>query len=126
MEKYKDIDLSLTKNPITRDINPIFDIDAIKRSVKNLVLVGFFERRLNPYIGSYVYQQLFENITPFTIVKLKRTISDVINRHEPRIELISVDIDVEEDNNFISATISFFVRNIPKVHNLTITLERLR
>ena len=39
--RYKDIDLSLTKNPKTKDIYTLTDIDAVKRSVRTLVLTKF-------------------------------------------------------------------------------------
>jgi phage baseplate assembly protein W len=126
MPRYQDIDLSFQKNPITRDIFTLTDAEAVRKSVKHLVLTKFFERRLNPYIGSTVYMQLFENITPYTLANLRRSIIDVINNFEPRAELLSVNINPDIDNNYIEVNISFYIINLPEVYDVKITVERLR
>jgi phage baseplate assembly protein W len=126
MPRYQDIDLSFQKNPITRDIYTLTDAEAGRKSVKHLVLTKFFERRLNPYIGSTVYMQLFENITPYTLANLRRSIIDVINNFEPRAELLSVNINPDIDNNYIEINISFYIINLPEVYDVKITVERLR
>jgi phage baseplate assembly protein W len=126
MPRYQDIDLSFQKNPITRDIYTLTDAEAVRKSVKHLVLTKFFERRLNPYIGSTVYMQLFENITPYTLANLRRSIIDVINNFEPRAELLSVNINPDIDNNYIEINISFYIINLPEVYDVKITVERLR
>ncbi len=126
MPRYQDIDLSFQKNPITRDIFTLTDAEAVRKSVKHLVLTKFFERRLNPYIGSTVYMQLFENITPYTLANLRRSIIDVINNFEPRAELLSVNINPDIDNNYIEVNISFYIINLPDVYDVKITVERLR
>lgn len=126
MPRYQDIDLSFEKNPITRDVFTLTDAEAVKKSVKHLVLTKFFERRLNPYIGSTVYMQLFENITPYTLANLRRSIIDVINNFEPRAELLSVNINPDIDNNYIEVNISFYIINLPEIYDVKITVERLR
>ena len=64
--RYKDIDISLQKNPLTGDIYSITDNDAVKRSVRLLVLTSLGEKLFHPEIGSAVYSSLFENLDAST------------------------------------------------------------
>ena len=72
--KFRDIDLNFQRHPVTNDIVKIEDVDAIKRSVKNLVQTNFYERPFHPELGCGVRDLLFENFTPITGIFLKRKI----------------------------------------------------
>ncbi|MCX8008110.1 MAG: GPW/gp25 family protein [Patescibacteria group bacterium] len=124
--RYKDIDLSLTYNPIRRDILPVYDAEAVKRSLKNLILISIFERKMNPWAGSLVYTQLFENITPLTEPLIKKLIENVVFNYEPRVELKNVVVRPDPDQNFLEIFIVFSIINLPETYNLSIKLERLR
>ena len=63
---YIDLDLDFTRNPATNDVSFKKDEEAIKRSVRNLVLTNFGERKFHPEIGSDAYSYLFENMSPLT------------------------------------------------------------
>ena len=51
---YRDIPLSFQKHPGTGDVRPLKDIDAVKQSVKNLILTNFGDRPFQFDIGSNV------------------------------------------------------------------------
>ncbi len=121
-----DLDLSFTPNPVTGDINPLRDIEAIKRSVKNLILTNFQERPFQPEIGSGVRGLLFELADPITIHDIETAISRTINNFEPRVNLLEVNVNDEVDNNSYSVSITFQVIATEQVGNATIILERLR
>lgn len=124
--RYKDFDISLEKST-TGDIYTLKDIDAVKRSVKLLVLTNLGERPFSPNLGSDVYRSLFENADAFTAITLKRKISDVINNFEPRARLIKVDVNFDNiDNNSIGIDIHFYVVNIPEPVTVKVNLERVR
>ncbi|MCX8008237.1 MAG: GPW/gp25 family protein [Patescibacteria group bacterium] len=124
--RYKDIDLNMTLHPMKKDVMPVYDAEAVKRSLKNLILISIFERKLNPWAGSLVYTQLFENITPTTQPILKKLIENVVENYEPRVELKNVVVNAEPDQNFLEVFIIFRIINLPEEYNLTIRLERLR
>lgn len=124
--RYKDLDLSFKIDPKTRDVSSLYDIDAVKQSVKNLVLISLFERRMNPWVGSLVYTQLFELFTPKTLSLLKKLINDAIRNFEPRVELRGLTIKTAEDDHYLEINVSFTVINLPGEYNTTIKLERLR
>ena len=88
---FKDLNLNFNKNIITSDIAKLTDVEAIKRSVRNLVQLNHYEKPFHPEIGSNVRATLFENMTPITAAVLTRQIEDVIRDYEPRVELSRVD-----------------------------------
>jgi phage baseplate assembly protein W len=124
--RYKDIDLSFTKNPKTKDIYTLTDIDAVKRSVKHLVLTKFSERLFHPEIGSAIYGSLFENITSETSIIIETSVQDVINNFEPRAKLIRVDVKETSDLNSIDVEIYFYIVNIQDPVSVRVNLERVR
>ena len=123
---YSDLNLNFTKNPATKDVARLTDIEAVKRSVRNLILTNRFERPFHPEIGSSVRAILFENITPLNAVLLQDRIEEVIENFEPRVNLNQVIVQDEIDNNQYRVTISFYVVNTPEPVTITEFLQRLR
>ena len=60
---FKDISLSFARHPITGDIAKLSDVDAVKRSVRNLINTNFYERPFHPEIGSDIRATLFEPVS---------------------------------------------------------------
>jgi phage baseplate assembly protein W len=123
---FSDLNLNFTKNPATKDVARLTDIEAVKRSVRNLVLTNRFERPFHPEIGSSVRELLFENISPLTAVLLKDRIAEVINNFEPRAGLVDVNVNDQPDRNEYVVTVSFYVLNSPEPTDVTVYLQRLR
>tara|TARA_B110000503_G_C7010634_1_gene355516 strand:+ start:405 stop:830 length:426 start_codon:yes stop_codon:yes gene_type:complete len=126
INNYKDLDLNFTRNPVTNDVTRIEDIDAVKRSVKNLVQTNFYERPFHPELGCGIRELLFENYTPIIGIFLKRKISEVINRYEPRVSLVNVTLDDDPDRNRLKVSLYFYVQNVPDVVVIETFLQRLR
>ena len=124
---YKDLALSFEKNQSTGDVIIKRDIEAVKQSVKNLILTNHYERPFHPEIGSSVTAMLFEPMNPITANILQRTISECIENFEPRVRLSSVSAKAKFDQNAYEVTISFYVINVPgELITLTTMLERSR
>ena len=127
VRQYKDLDLFFSKLQGSKDISKVTDIEAVKRSVRNLVLTNFYEKPFHPEIGSGVRDMLFENMTPVTAVVLAKKVEDVIENFEPRARLISVRALPNLDRNEYEVTIEFFVVNTPtELVDMTVFLEVLR
>ena len=127
VRQYRDLDLFFSRKNGTNDIEKITDIEAVKRSVRNLVLTNFYEKPFHPEIGSGIRDMLFENMTPITAVVLARKVEDVIENFEPRARLIGVRAQPNLDRNEYEVTIEFFVVNTPtELVDMTIFLEVLR
>ena len=123
---YKDLDLNFTRNPVTNDVTRIEDVDAVKRSVKNLVQTNFYERPFHPELGCGIRELLFENYSPIIGIFLKRKIAEVINRYEPRVSLVNVTLDDDPDRNRLKVSLYFYVQNIPDAVVVETFLQRLR
>lgn len=124
--RYKDLDISLIKNPKNGDIYTLSDIEAVKRSVKLLVLTKAFERPFHPEISSRVYSSLFENFGEDSRIIIEASIKDVINNFEPRAKLIKVLVKDKQDDNSLDIFIYFSVANIVDPVSVKINLERVR
>ena len=127
VKRYKDLNLNFARHPITKDITPITDAAAVKRSVRNLVQYGHYEKPFHPEVGSGVRDILFENMTPITANALQRKIQDTIKNFEPRALLASVEVIPNFDNNRYEVIVEFYLQNAPnELVDISLALERLR
>jgi phage baseplate assembly protein W len=123
---FSDLDLNFTPHPVTGDITRRFDDSAIKTSIKNLLLTGYFERPFHSDMGSPIKNLMFDTITPMTTSVIKRAVTDVINNFEPRVILQDVDVTASPDNNSVYVSIVFNIVNTEKPLTLDLVLERTR
>ena len=124
---YKDLNLNFGIHPVTKQINTLTDAAAVKRSVRNLVQYGFYEKPFHPEIGSGVRDLLFENMTPITAQVLSQKIQDVITNFEPRAILAGVEVVPQLDKNQYDVIVEFYIQNAPaELVDLSFSLERLR
>lgn len=123
---YVDLDLDFFAERTTKDVSMKVGEDAIKRSIRNLVLTNFYEKPFQPAVGSNVRKLLFENATPFTAVLLSDAIESVINNYEPRVKLKKVEVEADIDNNGFNVRLQYIIlnRELPVV--TSIFLERIR
>jgi phage baseplate assembly protein W len=128
---YSDLDLDFLAHPTTGDVVKKTGIDAIKRSVRNLVMTNYYDRKFRSSIGSNATKILFDNINPFTATFLKDAIIEVITNFEPRIKLKEdqtdgVLVNVDADNNGYNVQLTFSVINTGAPAVISLFLERLR
>ena len=123
---YKDLDLDFQKNTATKDIQKLTDIEAVKRSVRNLIKLNHYEKPFRPEIGSNLRAMLFENITPQINHAISKQIDLLIKNYEPRCRLVQLNVQPDVDRNGYRASISFFVVNHPERVEVETFLERLR
>ena len=127
VRQYTDLDLFFGKKSSNSDVQEITDVKAVKRSIRNLVLLNHYEKPFHPEIASGVRDMLFELMTPVTAQILARKIEDVIQNFEPRARLISVTALPNLDRNEYEVSIEFYIVNQPtELVDLTIMLERVR
>ena len=127
VREYVDLDLFFGKKSSDKDISVVTDIQAVKRSIRNLVLLNIYEKPFHPEISSGFRDMLFELMTPVTAALLARQVQDVIENFEPRARLVGVRAIPDYDKNSYSVTVEFYVVNTPtELVDLTIFLERLR
>ena len=123
---WKDLNLNFTKHPTTNDIVKLEGVNAVKRSVRNLINLNHYEKPFHPEIGSNVRDMLFEPMTPLTEVFLAKKIEEVLINHEPRVRLVRVNVNSNPEQNRYRVWIEFYVVNHPEPVTVETFLERLR
>ena len=123
---YKDLNLGFEQNTATKDIQKITDVEAVKRSVRNLINTNHYEKPFHPEIGSNLRAMLFELMTPQMNHVITKQIENLINNYEPRCRLVQVHTQPMFDRNGYSVQISFRVLNHPNEVIVESFLERLR
>lgn len=123
---YSDLDLDFIAHPTTGDVVRKTGSDAIKRSVRNLILTNFYDRKFRPGIGSNAQKLLFENANPLTVSFLRDAIREVIENYEPRIQLLDVQVQFDYDNNGYNVGLAYIILNRSATVTTTIFLERIR
>jgi phage baseplate assembly protein W len=109
---FKDLSMSFQVNPLNYDLIAIKNETAIARSIRNLIFTLRGERFFNSNLGSGVSKVLFENMDEITASVLQDEIKNTINNYEPRVNLISVDVSPNYDNNEFYATITYNIVGI--------------
>ena len=123
---FKDLDLDFIAHPTTGDITKKVGVEAIKRSVRNLVLTNFYDRPFRSYLGSGAQKMLFDNMNPLTANFLSDAIKEVITNYEPRVVVENVVVNMVPDENGYVATITFKIVNNDQPVSFNLFLERLR
>lgn len=128
---YSDLDLDFMAHPNTKDVVKKTGVEAIKRSIRNLVLTNFYDRPFRPGIGSNAQRLLFDNITPLTANFLRDAIIEVIENFEPRAKLKmdssrGVVVTVDPENNGYVVTLTFVIINRGEPVTINMFLERIR
>ena len=123
---YSDIPISFTAHPITGNVKKSINRDAVKNSVRNIILTNHGERFFKPKFGGNVTSKLFENASKFTEFNTARSIRIALANYEPRAEVINVRVDSNPDTNNLTATLKFRIFNDPEPIDLDVLLERTR
>tara|TARA_B100000945_G_scaffold308604_1_gene298492 strand:- start:160 stop:561 length:402 start_codon:yes stop_codon:yes gene_type:complete len=124
---FKDISLSFTPHPVTKDLPILKNENAIVRSVRNLVQTIPTERFFNSLLGSEVRSSLFGFVDYGTAGVIEDQILTTIANFEPRVENVDVDVIPEPDDNTFTVIVRFDVvgQDIPS-QEFTFLLEATR
>jgi uncharacterized protein len=124
---YKDLDLNFLVHPNTKDLMYVKDIEAVKKAVKNICLTNFYERHFDDAYGCHIRALLFEPMSFFTALSIQQTIEEALMVYEPRINVISVEVlmDEQEENGY-DVTITFSIRTQTEPVRIEFFLERVK
>jgi phage baseplate assembly protein W len=123
---FSDLDLNFTAHPVTQDITRRYDENAVKTSLKNLILTSNYERPFHSEIGTPIKRLLFEPAGPMLEVMIKKAIEDTVYNFEPRVELLDVEVNALQDENSVYITINYKLVNTERPLSLDLVLERTR
>lgn len=124
--QFKDIAFTFDKHPKTKDVLIKKNEQAIISSIRHLIITNRGERPFQPDLGTTITRLMFENIDYGTAALLQNQIESTIKDYEPRVELDSVEVEPDLENNGFSATINFFIIGIPYLQTLDFFLESTR
>lgn len=123
---YKDIDLTLTAHPKTRDLMLKINADAIKRSLRHIFMWRKWDIPFNPDYHNHIMDLLFELNTIFTQSSIRTRSEWLINNFEPRVTVKNIDvIPIQEDSGY-EISIVYIIKEIRVEDNLNLYLKRVR
>ena len=123
---YSDLDLTFRRLPVTNDVALSYDDQAVIRSVRNLLLTGFYERPFQPNLGSNLNKLLFEPADQLTSNLIESEVRNVISNFEPRVTINSINVTITPDENSFTLSMTFFVGNNTRATTVTLLLQRSR
>ena len=91
---YTDIDLNLTPHPSSKDLTLKYDKDAVKRSLRNIMLTNDYERPFKPNFGANLRAQLFELADDITKYEIRKQITEAIEDYEPRVVIDKIYLSI--------------------------------
>jgi phage baseplate assembly protein W len=125
-EIYSDVDLGFFAHPITGNVSRKVNRDAVKQSVKSLILTDYYDRPFKPNIGCGIRYYLFELFTPAVKQQMESAIRETVANHEPRADIVSVLVEEKQDMHALVVSVAFMILNDPNPVVLDVILERVR
>ena len=124
---FKDISLSFSPHPVTKDLPVLTNERAIVRSVRNLVETIPTERFFNSLIGTDIRDSLFDNYTAITPTIIEDQVRNTIRNFEPRVGEIGVEVDALPDSNRLEVKVLFDIIGLQvPTQSFTFILEPTR
>ncbi len=123
---YSDFYSNFDLESVKKDLLSYKNEDSVKRSIRNILLTDKGERFFNPTFGSDIRKMLFENFSPSTEQVVADLIKTAIGNHEPRANVIDVNVSGNPDQNSMYINIVFSVINKAEPVTLELILNRIR
>ena len=124
---FKDISLSFSPHPVTKDLPVLVNERAISRSVRNLVETIPTERFFNTLIGTDIRDSVFENFTPLTVTVMEDQIRTTIANYEPRVNNVKLEVVGLPDQNTLEIKVLFDIVGLDQpVQSFNFILEPTR
>ena len=123
-DSFADLDLNFTAHPVTEDIVAKKDANAIRQSVKNILLTNHYERPFKPNFGANLRSMIFELTTPGMAQMFQRSLRKAISTTEPRVS--NVFIRAVDRDNSVDITIAYNIEGIVDQQNLEVSVSRVR
>ena len=124
---FKDISLSFSPHPVTKDLPVLLNERAIVRSVRNLVETIPTERFFNSLLGTDIRDSLFENFSASTVTIIEDQVRETIRNFEPRVGELSIEVDGRPDQNELEVKVIFDIVGLQvPTQSFTFLLEPTR
>ena len=124
---YSDFDFAFKKHPVTKDVPIKRDVEAIKQSVRNILLTRRGEKFFDPDFGGSLTEFLFENFDPIVKAEMEVRITNTLKNYEPRVKVLNVEVEDLSHRNALSLTLEVQIKSPENVTTkIEFIIERLR
>ena len=124
-EVFSDLDMAFIAHPMTGNVGRKTNREAVKQSVKSLILTDYFERPFKSDIGCSIRYFLFENFSAVVKQQMERAILEVIENYEPRADVFEVLVEERPEMNALTISVAFYILNDLEPVILDVLLERV-
>ena len=121
---YKDLAFSMFANPMSGDMGKKTGADAVKQAILSILKTNFNERLFQPEFGSNIRALLFEQMNPITVERIKIEVLEAVERHEPRAQVLGVEVEAQEEQNRYVVSVVFNVSSEAQTHKLETVFTR--
>lgn len=106
-KSFIDVSLAFEPHPVTGDITVLKNERAINNAVKNIIMTAIGETPFNRNMGSSISTYMFELFDEGTAGMISNEIERSIKYNEPRVELQSVNVDAQPDQNQFVCSVEY-------------------
>ena len=117
LQIFKDFNLNFKPHPVTEDLQVVKDSADIKQSIKSLLLTRKGERLFNSDLGTGLSDLLFEPLDFGTAAVIRDEIFSVINSYEGRIEIQTLNVDTNFEDNGYDIELEYVIRGRSDLQN---------
>jgi phage baseplate assembly protein W len=123
---YSDFFTNLDKHPLNGSLARVTNEEAVRQSVRNLIMTDTYERPYQSQLGSKLHSLLFEPMDELTVSLIERTVEDTIRLYEPRASLRYIKVVPVESRNEYTVNIVFSLINTIGDVQMNLTIKRIR
>ena len=109
---YSDIDMFTFRGSNANDVPMVYDVEAVKMSVRNILMWRVGESVIRPEFGHNIKRSMYEQMNDFNKDKVCEEIKRAIEENEPRAEVKTVAVkrdDEGEENNVLRVRVVYTV-----------------
>ena len=121
---FTDINMGLTKNPFTGDVSDVKNENAIKQSLKNIMMTKRTEKLFDPGFGTNIWDSLFEPLDELTADRIQQEVLNVVSQYETRIGVTDVEVEPYYDDNCYHVFVTYRIIGSPITESVSFVLER--
>lgn len=125
-ELYADFLTDFDMHPVKKDVVRYINENAVKQSIKNLILTNRGDRLFNNTLGCDIRSMLFEQMSASNDEVIMDLIRSTIENYEPRARIMDINVTSDYDTNTVNVTIVFSIINKQEPITLELILNRIR
>ena len=123
---FSDIPNEFLVHPTKKDLVSKTDDLAVRQSIRNLVNLGIGGKPFHPEIAVGLDRILFEQVSPILIATVRRNLTSIIERFEPRAKVLNLEFAEEENGGALVITLIYQVVNTQKAQTIDFYFDRIR